>query len=152
EAGARLLQLGELGGPLEGDVAENRAVAVVERRLESRTADVAVEDPMVLVVEDRGLDPPAEQRLRFAHEGLVERVFARDERGEPVPAAPGAAPLLAQARDRPREPHRDDRVEEADVDPKLERVRRGDAEQLAGGQALLDPAALRRRVAGTVGR
>ena len=44
---------------------------------------------------------------RLAHEVLVERVLARDQDGEPVAAAPGAAPLLAQARDRAGEADRD---------------------------------------------
>ena len=51
------------GGPLERRVAEEFAVGVVERRLERRRADVAVEDARVLVVEDRGLDAAAQQRL-----------------------------------------------------------------------------------------
>src|SRR5438094_1433517 len=102
---------------------------------------MAVEDAVVLVVEDRGLDPSAEQRLRLAHEVLVERVLAGDEDGEPVPTAARAAPLLTQARDRPREAGRDHAVEQADVDPELERVRRGDAEQLACREAPLDLAA-----------
>ena len=42
-------------------------------------------------------------------------------------------------------------VERADVDPELERVRRHDRAQLAGDQARLDLAALRRGVAGPVG-
>ena len=104
---------------------------------------MAVEDARVRVVEDRRLDAAAEQRLGLAHEVLVERVLARDEHGEPVPAAAGAAPLLAQARDRAREADRDHRVEQADVDAELERVRRGHAEQLALDEPPLDLAALR---------
>ena len=111
-----------------------------------------VEDARVRVVEDRRLDAPLEQRLRLAHEVLVERVLARDEHGEPVAAAAGAAPLLAQARDRPGEAGRDHAVEQADVDPQLERVGGGDAEQLAGGESPLDVPALRGCVAGPVGR
>ena len=68
---------------------------------------MAVEHARVRVVEDRSLDSTAEQRLGLAHEVLVERVLAGDEDGQPVPAAAGAAPLLAQARDRPREADRD---------------------------------------------
>ena len=112
-----------------------------------------VEDARVRVVEDRRLDAAAEQRLGLAHEVLVERVLAGDEHREPVAAAPGAAPLLAEARDRAREAGRDHAVEQADVDPELERVGRRDAEQLAGREPLLD--ARRRcagRVAGAVGR
>src|SRR5581483_2725345 len=65
---------------------------------------------------------------------------------EPVTAAAGASPLLAEAGDRSREADRDGGVEIADVDPELERVRRGDAEELALDEAPLDLASLLRRV------
>ena len=123
-AGGRPLQLGEDGRALERLVAERRAVGVVDRRLERGGAHVAVEHARVRVVEDRRLDPAAEQHLRLAHEVLVERVLARDEDREAVAAAAGAAPLLAQPRDRAREADRDRAVEQADVDPELERVGR----------------------------
>ena len=123
---------------------------VVERRLEGGRPDVAVEHARVRVVEDRRLDPPPEQRLRLAHEVLVERVLARDEDRQAVAAPPGAAPLLAEARHRAGEAGRDHAVEQPDVDAELERVGRGDSEQLAGGQPLLDLAPLCRRVAGAV--
>ena len=113
---------------------------------------MAVEHARVLVVEDRRLDPPAEQRARLAHEVLVEGVLARDEHRETVSAAAGPAPLLPQRRDRPREADRDHAVEQADVDSELERVRRAHAEQLALEQPPFDLAPLRGRVAGAVGR
>ena len=113
---------------------------------------MAVEHARVLVVEDRGLDAPAEQRPRLAHEVLVERVLAGDEHRQPVPAPARAAPLLPQRGDRAGEADRDHAVEQADVDPELERVRRADAEQLALEQPPLDLAPLLRRVAGAVGR
>ena len=94
----------------------------------------------------------AEQRLGLAHEELVERVLARDEDREAVPAAPGPAPLLAQRGDRAGEADRDRAVELADVDPELERVGGRDAEQLALHQPPFDLPALRRRVPGAVGR
>ena len=55
----------------------------------------------------------------------------RDEHCEAVAAPPGPAPLLAQRGDRAGEADRDHGVEQPDVDPELERVGRGDAEQLA---------------------
>ena len=55
-----------------------------------------VENARVRVVEDRRLDSTSEQRLRLAHEELVERVLGGDEDGEPVAAAAGASPLLAE--------------------------------------------------------
>ena len=110
-----------------------------------------VEDPRVRVVEARRLDAPLEQRLRLAHEELVERVLARDEHREAVAAAAGPAPLLAQRGDRAGEAHRDRAVELADVDSELERVRRRDAEELALHKPPLDLTPLRGRVAGAVG-
>ena len=52
----------------------------------------------------------------------------------------------------PGKPTEIDAVEQADVDPELERVRRRHAEQLALEQPPLDLAPLRGRVAGAVGR
>ena len=52
----------------------------------------------------------------------------------------------------PGEADRDRAVEQADVDPELERVGRRDAEQLALDEPPLDLAPLRGRVAGAVGR
>ena len=153
--GRRLAQLAALDErlrPLQGRVAERLPVAFVERRLEGGREDVAVEDPGVRVVEDGGLDPPAQQRLGLAHEELVERVLAGHEHRQAVAAAPGASPLLAQARDRAREADRDGAVEEADVDAELERVGGRHAEQLALDQAPLDLPPLGGRVAGAVRR
>ena len=113
---------------------------------------MTVEDARILVVEDGGLDSAAEQRLRLAHEVLVERVLARDHDREAVALAARPAPLLAQAGHRAGEADRDHRVQRADVDPELECVGRAHSEQLAGEQPLLDLASLSRRVAGSVGR
>ena len=101
-------------------------------------------DLLGLVVEDRGLDGAVEEVVGVAGEKLVEGVLARDVDREAAAAAPGAAPHLAQARDRPGEGHHDRRVEHADVDPQLERVGRDDGPQLAGDEACLDLAPLRR--------
>ena len=85
-------------------------------------------------VEDRRLDRPAEELVGVAAEELVERVLAGDVDRQAAAAAAGAAPHLAQARDRAGEGDADRGVELADVDPELERVGRDDAEQLAVGQ------------------
>ena len=69
-----------------------------------------------------------------------------------MPAASRTAPLLPQRGHRPREADRDRAVEQADVDPELERVGRADAEQVAFDQATLDLAPLLRRVARAVRR
>ena len=111
---------------------------------------MAVEDARVRVVEDRRLHAPAEQGLGLAHEELVERVLARHQHRQALAAPAGPAPLLPEAGDRPREPHRDRAVEQADVDPQLERVGGRDAQELALDEPPLDLAALGRRVAGAV--
>jgi hypothetical protein len=69
-----------------------------------------------------------------------------------VAAAAGSSPLLAQARDGPWEPDRDCAVEQADVDPELEGVRRRDSQQVAFDEAALELAALGGRVSGAVRR
>ena len=63
-----------------------------------------------------------------------------------------ASPLLPQRGDGAREADGEHAVEQADVDPELEGVRRRDAEQLAFEQAALDLATLSRRVARAVRR
>jgi hypothetical protein len=126
-------------------------VALAQRPFEGGREDVPVEDARVRVVQDGGLDTPAHQRLGLPHEELVEGVLARHEHGQARAAPAGAPPLLAQARDRPREAHRDGAVEQADVDPELERVRGGDAEELSLDEPALDVAPLGRRVARPVG-
>ena len=83
-------------------------------------------DRLVLVVEDRRLDRALEELVGVAAEELVQRVLAGDVDRQAAPAAPGAAPHLAQRRDRARERHDDRRVERADVDPELQRVGRDD--------------------------
>ena len=127
-------------------------VVVGDRRFVGGGADVAREQARARVVEDRRLDPPAEQLVRLAHEELVEAVLARDEHGETAAAPARAPPLLAQRGDGPGKADRDDDVEQADVDAELQRVRGGDAEQLAVDQAALDLSALCGRVAGAIGR
>jgi hypothetical protein len=113
---------------------------------------VAVEHARVRVVEDGGFHPATHERLRLAHEELVEGIFAGDEDGEPFRAPASTSPLLAQAGDRAREPDRDRTVEQPDVDPELERVGRGHAEKLPLDEPAFDVAPLRGRVAGAIGR
>ena len=88
----------------------------------------------------------------MAAEELVERVLTGHVHREARIAASGPAPHLAQARHRAREGHAERRVQIPDVDAELERVGGHDRQQIALREALLDLAALRRRVAGAVGR
>ena len=111
---------------------------------------MARENARIGVVEDRRLDPAAEELVGLSHEVLVERVLGADQDCEAVAPAAGAPPLLAQRGDGAREADRDHRVEQADVDPELERVGRGNAEELALGEPPLDLAPLTCCVAGAV--
>ena len=151
-AGRRPLELGQQLGALESLGPERGGVLRPDRPLVGRRVHVRIEDPRVRMIEPRGLDPALEQGLGLAHEELVERVLARDQHREPVAAAPGPAPLLAQRGDGAGKAHRDRAVELADVDAELERIGRRDPEQLAVHQPPLDLAALRGRVAGAVRR
>ena len=151
-AGLRLSQLRQQRCALERLSAERRAVVVIEGRLERCGSDVAVEHARVRVIENRRLHLPVEQRVRLAHEVLVECVLAGDEHCQAMTAPPGSSPLLAQGCHCPRKPDRDRTVEQADVDPELERVRRRDPEQVAFDQSPLDLAPLFGRVARSVRR
>ncbi len=104
------------------------------------------------MVEDRGLDSARQECVRLAREELVERVVRRDEDREPALTPAGASPLLPQRRDGSREADGDGAVEEADVDPELERVGRGHAEELALDESPLDLASLLGGVAGSIRR
>ena len=124
--------------------AQHVRVGGLQRRLVRRAQQVRGVELLVLVVEDRGLDRPLEELVRVAAEELVERVLAGDVDRQPAPAPPRAAPHLAQRRDGPRERHADRRVQRADVDPELQRVRRHDAQQLAVDEPPLELAPLLR--------
>ena len=152
EAGRRPLELRQQLGPLEGLGAERGGVRRLDRPLVGGGVDVGIEDPRVRVIEPRRLDLAPEQGLGLAHEELVERVLARDQHREPVTAAPGPSPLLAQRGDGAGEAHRDRAVQLADVDAELERVGCRDSEQLPVHQPAFDLATLRGRVAGPVRR
>ena len=145
-----MAQVRDERGALERFRAERCRVVIVERRLEGRGADVAVENARVRVVEDRGFDAALEQRLRLAHEELVKGVLRGDEHGEAVVSPTRSSPLLAQARHGSGKPDADDAVEQADVDTELERIRGAHAEQVAADEPLLDLPALCGRVAGPV--
>ena len=117
-----------------------------DRRLVRGGADVAGEHARARVVEDRRLDPPAEQLVGLAHEVLVERVLGRDEHGEPAAAPSCAAPLLAERGDRAREADaRSPRRAGRRRCPSSSAFGRRDTEQLALGEPPLDLAPLRRR-------
>jgi hypothetical protein len=88
----------------------------------------------------------------MAHEEAVEAVLRGHENRQPVAPSSRAPPLLAQARDGPREADADRAVEQADVDAELEGVGGDDAEQLARNEVALDPPPLLGGVARAVRR
>ena len=113
---------------------------------------MTVEDPGRRGVDQRRLDSAPEQRFRLGDEELVEPILARDQHREPARPASGPTPLLAERRDGAREADRDGTVERADVDPELEGVGGGHAEQLAVDEPALDGAALLRGIRPGTGR
>ena len=108
-------------------------------------------DLLGLVVEDRPLHRTLEELVGVAAEELVERVLAGHVHREPGLTAARPAPHLPQARHGAGERHAQGGVELAHVDAELEGVRGHHREQVALGQAALDLAPLRGRVAGAVG-
>ena len=82
---------------------------------------------------------------------LIDRARAGDEdRHACLAAATGATHLLPGRRDRARVTGQDRRIQAADVDAQLERIRRHHAEDLAAAQPGLDIAPLRGQVAAAV--
>ena len=149
--GRRALELGEERGTQERLRPENPAVLLGERPLVGSGEHVPVEHPGRGVVDQRSLRRSSEQRLGLRDEELIERVLTRDEDRQPTRPPSGATPLLPQRGDGAGKADGDRAVERADVDPELERLRRGDPEQLALDEAALDLASLLRRVPGPVG-
>ena len=88
------------------------------------------------------------RRARARRTGRARRRSRRGSRGRARGAR--ASPLLPERGDGSREADRDRAVEEADVDPELERVRRRHAEELALDEPPLDLAPLLGGVAGAV--
>ena len=103
------------------------------------------------MVDDGRFDATRQERFGLAREELVERILARHQDCQPVGAPARSTPLLAKRRDGPGEPNGDRAVEEADVDPELERVRCRDAEEVSVDEAPLDVAALLGGVTSAVG-
>jgi hypothetical protein len=86
-------------------------------------------------VKHRRLDGAAEDRLGMVREIRVERVVAGHEHHERRRSgSPGPAGLLPQRGQRPGKAREHDRIQAADVQPQLQRVRRGHAQQLARGE------------------
>ena len=116
-----------------------------------RARDLRAEHERVLRVHDRALGRAAGELGRVRDVPLVELVVAGDEHGGGPPVgAPRAPGLLPHRRERAGEAVEHDRVEPADVDAELERVRGRDAEQPAARELELELAPLRREVAGAV--
>ena len=126
---ARLGQLVEhrtCAGPEQGQV------GLHERGLVRGRAQVRTEDDGVVRVEDRRLDRLAQQGLGMVDEIGVEGVVPGHEDGQRVLGSPpGPADLLPEGGTGPGEPRHQHGVEAADVDAELERVGRGQSDELA---------------------
>ena len=102
-------------------------------------------------IDDRGLGRAPEQLGRVGGVPLVELVVAGDEHRRGPPSGASRPPgLLAHRRERAREAVEHHRVEAADVDAELQRVRCRDAEQAAVAEPALELAPLLGQVAGAV--
>jgi hypothetical protein len=127
------------------------ALRSVERQLERGALEVLDQHVQVVRVHQAGLGRAAEHELGVLDDVLIGRGARRDdERDREVLAAPGTADLLPGGRDRAGVAHEHRRLEGADVDAELQRVRRHDAAHRAVAQPALDGAALRRQVAAPV--
>ena len=109
------------------------------------------QNEQIVGMDARLLRRPVKEKFRVLDHVLVQRVAARDEErhGCPVPPA-GPARLLPGAGDRARIAVDDARLQLADVDAELQRVRADDAEDLAAAQAPLDLPPLLRQIAAAV--
>src|SRR5205823_4755513 len=89
--------------------------------------------------------------LRVLRDELIDGPGARDEDGDArLAPAPRAAHLLPRRGDGARVAGQDGRVQTADIDSQLERVRAHDAEDVAAAEAGLDVASLRGQVSAAI--
>ena len=151
---ARLQQVGldELAHRVVEAVAEPAFVVGCERQLVRRARDLGAQHERVLRVDDRALGRAAASaragaRRTTGRAGRRRRRAPRPTRRPVRPARPG---LLPHRRERAGEAVEHDGVEPADVDAELERVRGGDAEQLAAREVAFELAPLLGQVAGAV--
>ena len=127
---------------LDRALAEQVHLARGEGPLVGGASQVRGQDLRVLRVEADALVARVQQQAGLADEELVQRVLVGDEDGEAVAgAAPGAARLLPEGGAGAGIAVDDHRVEAADVDAELHRVRRAEAEELALEELLLDGSA-----------
>ena len=143
---ARREQVGvhELAHGVVEAVAEPALVVGRERQLVRRARDLRAQHERVLRVHDRALGRAA----RAARAGCATYHWsswsspATSTAADAPAGAPGAPGLLPHRRERAGEAVEHHRVEPADVDAELERVRRRDAEQLAAREVELELAPL----------
>ena len=130
---------------------EGLELVVGQRLLPRGAQQVGSNDVGVRRVDHGGLGRPVEQVRRVRDEVLVEWLVLRHEHGErAVRPPPRPTRLLPHRRPGARVADEDRRVERADVDPELERVRRRDREQLVGRELAFELAPVLREVPGAV--
>ena len=99
-------------------------LGAVERQLEGGALEVLDQDVQVVRVHQAGLRRPSEDELGMLDDVLVRRRARRDDEGDgQILAAPGTADLLPGRRDRAGIADEHRRLQGADVDAQLERVR-----------------------------
>ena len=122
-----------------------------ERQLERRALDVIDEDVEVVRIDERALRRRIEEVTRISDDELIERRAARHhDRRRSTGAPAGSAGSLPCCRDRAWIAGHDRHVERADVDAKLERVRRHDRTDRALAQSLLDLTPPHRQIAAAI--
>ncbi len=130
---------------------EQCEVVLTQRQLLGRGAQVRSEHVGVGGVEDGLLDRLVEQGLRVGDQIGVERVVTGDQHSEGVAGVASCpAHLLPPGRAGAREAGDEHRIEPRHVDPQLEGVGRGQPEQPAVAQRLLDLATFLGEVAAAI--
>ena len=128
-----------------------RYVAFVERQLERRALHVADAYQQVVRVDEPRLRRRVEEVVGVRRHVLAERRRRRHDRRErQVVAATRAPHLLPRARERARIARQHRRIQPADIDAQLQRVRRHDAADAALAQPALDCTPLVRQIAAAV--
>ena len=150
----QILRLGQLARHLNGPLAKPQpAVVLGQRLLSSCRQQMPRHYIRVLRVNHAGLNRGVKHMLRVMHHKRVQRVVPGDQHRQPLVPGPARTPgLLPQRRQRARPPRDHHHVQPADVNPQLQRARRGHRPQLAPAQTRLQSPALLRQVPAPVGR
>ena len=132
--------------------AERLHVGLTQRPLHRRAVHVPAQNERVGGVEHGVFHRRAQQRVGVVDQVGVHRLVAGHQHRHRALPAPARAPgLLPKRRHRARKPRHHHRVQPADVDAQLQRVRGRHPQQLTGVQAALQLAAVLRQIPRPVG-